>query len=72
MVSPRQYRCQPANSERLAFRYVKGNTMAREGDAESRVPLSEPLKVRFCVVSKSEHVSVLLGKARSLLDQLAA
>jgi hypothetical protein len=46
--------------------------MAREGDAESRVPLSEPLKVRFCVVSKSEHVSVLLGKARSLLDQLAA
>jgi hypothetical protein len=35
MVSPRQYRCQPANSERLAFRYVKGNTMAREGDAKT-------------------------------------
>jgi hypothetical protein len=28
MVSPKQYRCQPTNSEHLVFRYVKGNTTA--------------------------------------------
>jgi hypothetical protein len=36
MVSPGQYRCQPANSERPAFRYVKddGRRRKRNGKTE--------------------------------------